>query len=166
MAGHRSSWLLRDDNPRSDDFEKHVRPLLVEKWQSCHGPEKAKGGLRLDTRTPVGKYQSVGFGLTAQHKDGTLATSYSYRGDDDKTHLEVVRWKLPAAKVVGSLRRVLSRRAGLLVRVFIRTNGGKNWSGPFDHESQSYRTLVDCNSMTNRCWSIIGPQAVPQILST
>ncbi len=23
----------------SDDFEKHVRPLLVEKCQSCHGAE-------------------------------------------------------------------------------------------------------------------------------
>ena len=32
-----------------DHFEKHVRPLLVEKCQSCHGSEKAKGGLRLDS---------------------------------------------------------------------------------------------------------------------
>src|SRR5438046_128880 len=31
-------------------FEKHIRPLLVEKCLSCHGPEKPKSGLRLDTR--------------------------------------------------------------------------------------------------------------------
>ena len=31
-------------------FEKHVRPVLVEKCLPCHGADKAKGGLRLDTR--------------------------------------------------------------------------------------------------------------------
>jgi len=30
-----------------------------------------------------------------QLKDGTLVTSCSYRGKDDKTRLEVIRWKLP-----------------------------------------------------------------------
>ena len=49
----------------------------------------------LDTRTPVGKDQGGGFGPTVQLKDGTLVTSYSYRGDDNRTRLEVVRWKLP-----------------------------------------------------------------------
>ncbi len=29
-------------------FEKDVRPLLVEACQECHGPQKKKGGLRLD----------------------------------------------------------------------------------------------------------------------
>jgi BNR repeat-like domain len=54
-----------------------------------------KDRVMLDTRTPIGKYQGGGFGPTVQMKDGTLVTSYSYRGKDDKTHLEVVRWKLP-----------------------------------------------------------------------
>jgi mono/diheme cytochrome c family protein len=31
-------------------FEKKVRPVLVEKCVSCHGPEKQKGGLRVDSR--------------------------------------------------------------------------------------------------------------------
>ena len=51
--------------------------------------------LMLDTRTPVGKDQGGGFGPTVQLKDGMLVTSYSYRGEDGKTHLEVVRWRLP-----------------------------------------------------------------------
>lgn len=51
--------------------------------------------LMLDTRTPVGKPQGGGFGPTVQLADGTLVTSYSYRGDDDQPHLEVVRWRLP-----------------------------------------------------------------------
>ncbi len=57
-----------------------------------------KDRLMLDTRTPIGKYQGGGFGPTVQLADGTLVTSYSYRGKDDKTHLEVVRWKLPNAQ--------------------------------------------------------------------
>lgn len=36
-----------------DAFEKKVRPLLLEKCVSCHGPEKQKGGLRLDSRVAL-----------------------------------------------------------------------------------------------------------------
>jgi hypothetical protein len=59
----------------------------------------AKDRIMLDTRTPIGKSQGGGFGPTVQLKDGTLVTSYSYRGQDDKTHLEVVRWKMPPTPV-------------------------------------------------------------------
>src|SRR3954468_675107 len=31
-------------------FEKSVRPVLAEHCQSCHGADKQKGGLRLDSR--------------------------------------------------------------------------------------------------------------------
>jgi len=34
-------------------FEKEVRPLLVANCLKCHGPEKQKGGLRLDSRTTI-----------------------------------------------------------------------------------------------------------------
>jgi hypothetical protein len=53
-----------------------------------------KDRVMLDTRTPPGRSQGGGFGPTAQLEDGTLVTSYSYRGPDDRTHLEVVRWRL------------------------------------------------------------------------
>ncbi len=36
--------------PAIDHFEKNGRPLLIEKCISCHGPEKQKSGLRLDSR--------------------------------------------------------------------------------------------------------------------
>ena len=39
--------------PAVDHFEKKVRPLLVEKCISCHGPDKEKGGLRLDSRAAM-----------------------------------------------------------------------------------------------------------------
>jgi hypothetical protein len=53
--------------------------------------------LMLDTQTGS-RTQGGGFGPTVQLADGTLVTSYSYRGADDKTHLEVVRWKLPRGR--------------------------------------------------------------------
>src|SRR5581483_1948007 len=34
-------------------FEKEVRPLLVQRCQTCHGADKAKGGLRLTSRAAV-----------------------------------------------------------------------------------------------------------------
>ena len=34
-------------------FEKHVRPVLVAKCFSCHGPNQQKGGLRLDSRAAL-----------------------------------------------------------------------------------------------------------------
>ena len=48
----------------------------------------------LDTKTGS-RFQGGGFGPTVQLDDGTLVTSYSYRGEDGKSHLEVVRWRLP-----------------------------------------------------------------------
>ncbi|MEO2092247.1 MAG: DUF1549 domain-containing protein, partial [Gemmataceae bacterium] len=37
---------------RADDhFEKQIRPLLIQKCVGCHGPDKQKGGLRLDNKT-------------------------------------------------------------------------------------------------------------------
>ena len=32
-------------------FETHIRPVLVEQCQRCHGADKQRGGLRLDSRT-------------------------------------------------------------------------------------------------------------------
>ncbi len=34
-------------------FEKHIRPLLVEHCQQCHGSKKQEAGLRLDSRTSI-----------------------------------------------------------------------------------------------------------------
>jgi len=44
-------FLLSVTFVRADDsFEKDVRPLLLAKCVSCHGPEKQKAGLRLDSK--------------------------------------------------------------------------------------------------------------------
>ena len=36
--------------PDGDFFESKVRPLLLARCVGCHGPEKSRGGLRLDSR--------------------------------------------------------------------------------------------------------------------
>jgi hypothetical protein len=76
-----------------------VRGLVGAETDDGFEFDFASDRLMLDTRTPSGKSQGGGFGPTVQLKDGTLVTSYSYRGSDDQTHLEVVRWNLPAASL-------------------------------------------------------------------
>ena len=36
--------------PQLDHFENHVRPVLVQRCQKCHGSKKAESGLRVDSR--------------------------------------------------------------------------------------------------------------------
>ena len=45
------SWA--EDAAAIDFFEKSIRPLIVEKCQSCHGDKKAKAGLRLTDRASL-----------------------------------------------------------------------------------------------------------------
>ena len=41
------------------------------------------------------KHSGGSFGNTVRLDDGTLVSVYSYRGKDEKTHIEAVRWRLP-----------------------------------------------------------------------
>jgi hypothetical protein len=72
-----------------------VRAVVGSETDDCFEFDFQHDRLMLDTRTPVGRPQGGGFGPTVQLADGTLVTSYSYRGADDQTHLEVLRWRLP-----------------------------------------------------------------------
>jgi hypothetical protein len=65
--------IVSPDDGQTWDFE-HDRLVLSDR---NHGPS---GG---------------GFGNSIQLADGTLVSCYSYRGPDDKTHIESVRWNLP-----------------------------------------------------------------------
>jgi hypothetical protein len=49
----------------------------------------------IDTKTPTGTRSGGGFGNTIQLVDGTLVSCYSYRGADEQSRTEVVRWHLP-----------------------------------------------------------------------
>ena len=60
LAGTTSGDVLRaqDSSKAVEFFEKEIRPLLVDKCQSCHGEKKKEGGLlltgrRVSMRAPV-----------------------------------------------------------------------------------------------------------------
>jgi len=50
-------------------FEKHVRPVLVSKCQSCHGAKRQQGGLRLDSRAALLKGSDNGAVLVPGQPD-------------------------------------------------------------------------------------------------
>ena len=68
--------ILSGDEGRTWDFQ-HDRIVISD---VNHG---ASGG---------------GFGNTIQLPDGALVSVYSYRGTDNQTHVEAVRWQLPAVQ--------------------------------------------------------------------
>lgn len=71
-----------------------VRALPGEETDDGFGVDFGHDRIMLDTKTGS-RNQGGGFGPTVQLADGVLVTSYSYRGEDDKSHLEVVRWRIP-----------------------------------------------------------------------
>ncbi|MDB5310346.1 MAG: Planctomycete cytochrome [Gemmataceae bacterium] len=63
-------------------FEKHVRPVLVERCLSCHGPEKPKAGLRLDTRAAMMKGGESGAAVVpGKPKESLLVEAVRQAGD-------------------------------------------------------------------------------------
>ena len=53
---------LADD----EAFEKEIRPLLIEHCGKCHGAEKQKAGLRLDSRKAMLGGRRIGAGDRAR----------------------------------------------------------------------------------------------------
>ena len=49
----------------------------------------------IEGKTPWGMPSGGGFGNTVQLADGGLVSCCSYRAADNKTYVEVVRWRLP-----------------------------------------------------------------------
>lgn len=53
--------------------------------------------ITIEGETPWGMAQGGGFGNTLQLKDGGLVSCSSYRGYDNETHIQVIRWRLEQA---------------------------------------------------------------------
>ncbi|CAN5436034.1 PSD1 and planctomycete cytochrome C domain-containing protein [soil metagenome] len=72
--------------PNSADvefFEKSVRPLLHDNCQSCHGPTKQKGKLRLDSREAILRGGDTGPAVVPGHPERSLLIKAIGYGDDD-----------------------------------------------------------------------------------
>ncbi|MFM8271162.1 MAG: DUF1549 domain-containing protein, partial [Gemmata sp.] len=75
-------WLAVPGRAADDHFEKHVRPLLVDKCQSCHGAQKAKGGLRRDSRAAVIKGGDSGpAAVPGKPGESLLVKALGYAGE-------------------------------------------------------------------------------------
>ena len=84
------TFTVRDVHPQLG-----VRAVLGKETADGFNFDFEHDRLMLDIKTPIGKPSGGGFGRSVQLEDGTLVTSISFRGEDDNTYLEVVRWKLP-----------------------------------------------------------------------
>src|SRR5262245_39087243 len=63
-------------------FESKVRPVLAEHWFRCHGPEKQKRGLRLDSREAMLKGSESGPVIVPGQPDKSLLVeAITQKGD-------------------------------------------------------------------------------------
>ncbi|MBX3400332.1 MAG: DUF1549 domain-containing protein [Gemmataceae bacterium] len=92
-------FLLAANASPADDadfFEKKVRPLLVEKCQSCHGAEKQKGNLRVDSKAALLAGGDRGAAVVPGKPDESLIVRVLAHDGDVKMP---PKNKLPAAEI-------------------------------------------------------------------
>ncbi|MFO1020294.1 MAG: PSD1 and planctomycete cytochrome C domain-containing protein [Planctomycetales bacterium] len=71
VAGHQPR-ASQEERQATEFFERHVRPILVARCQSCHGSAKQKGGLRLDSAAAFLAGGDNGPIFEAEHPDESL----------------------------------------------------------------------------------------------
>jgi mono/diheme cytochrome c family protein len=70
------------DRSAADHFEVKVRPLLVQHCTRCHGPDKQRGGLRLDTAMALAKGGESGpVVVPGKPDESRLVEAVRYAGD-------------------------------------------------------------------------------------
>jgi hypothetical protein len=85
-------------------FEAKVRPVLVETCLKCHGPEKQKSGLRLDSRAAALAGGDQGPAVVPGKPDESLFVT-AIRHDDDQLKMPPSK-KLPSQQVADLTRWV------------------------------------------------------------
>jgi cytochrome c553 len=73
--------LLR---PAAETFEKSVRPVLSDNCFMCHGPEKQKGNLRLDSRAGMLTGGDSGPALVPGHPEESLLVKAIHYADEPR----------------------------------------------------------------------------------
>ena len=82
---------------QTEFFEKNVRPVLAEHCYKCHGPEKQKAALRLDSRAAVLKGTDDGpIIVEGKPDESSLIKSIRHQGDSKMPEKED---KLPDAQI-------------------------------------------------------------------
>src|SRR5438094_7666164 len=68
----------------AESFEKSVRPVLSANCFMCHGPEKQKGNLRLDSRTGMLSGGDSGPAIVPGHPEESLLVKAVHYGDEPR----------------------------------------------------------------------------------
>ncbi len=78
-----SSLGAQEPSAAADEFERRVRPLLVERCVSCHGPKKQEAGLRLDSRTSAFAQHEFGRAVVAGDPNASRLVQVIQHREDD-----------------------------------------------------------------------------------
>ncbi len=74
--------IQADQLAQEEFFEAKIRPLIVTRCLDCHGSEKSKGGLRLDSRDAIMKGAESGpVVLPGKPDESPLIAAIRYEGD-------------------------------------------------------------------------------------
>ena len=86
------------DPPKAVDYKRDVLPIFAKHCASCHGPDKAKGGLRLDRRTDALAGGDSGKVIVpGKSADSTLIKLVSH--DDPDVRMPPKKPRLTAAEI-------------------------------------------------------------------
>ncbi len=92
----RPAESVKPDPANVEFFEKKVRPILAARCQGCHGPDKQKGGLRLDARATVLKGGTTGPAvIPGNPKESLLVDAINY----GETYQMPPKSKLPPQEI-------------------------------------------------------------------
>src|SRR6185312_13649205 len=72
LLGSLPGALARSPAEDAETFEKEIRPLLIENCRKCHGAEKQKAGLRVDSRKALMEGGESGPSVVPGHPDMSL----------------------------------------------------------------------------------------------
>ncbi len=73
--------VAADDSAAVDDFERRVRPVLVERCLECHGAVKQEAGLRLDSRAAMLRGSDSGVVVVEGRPEESLLVDAIHRRD-------------------------------------------------------------------------------------
>ena len=123
-------------------FEKLVRPVLADQCYKCHGPEKQKGGLRMDSREALLKGGENGAVVdTGNPESCSLIKSINHKGD---SKMPEKADKLPDAQIAALTEWV---RMGL----------------PWPENDKPATTAAQDAARTHWAFKPIGKPGVPEI---
>jgi uncharacterized membrane protein len=96
--------------PDKPDYQTHIAPLFERSCNKCHGPEKRKAGLRLDTKRFAMRGGETGPSIVPGNADKSLVYTMSAKSPDDDDVMPE-KGKLLALSELETLKRWIEQGA-------------------------------------------------------